>query len=73
MTHPNNIQLAIELKNQAAALIGKGQLESSIPALTVALKASKNEIVDCTDEHHQNWAPMKQTSLGECMLAKRSV
>jgi tetratricopeptide (TPR) repeat protein len=73
MAHRNNIQLAVELNNQAAALIGNGQFEYSIPALTSALKASKNEIIDFADEQdQQNGAPIKQTSLDECMLAKQS-
>jgi tetratricopeptide (TPR) repeat protein len=73
MTHPNNIQLAIELNNQAAALIGNGQFESSFPALTSALKMSKNELIDFAGHEDQKSAPMKQTSLDECMLAKSSV
>jgi tetratricopeptide (TPR) repeat protein len=74
MTHPNNIQLAIELNNQAAALIGNGQFKFSISALTSALEASKNELSDFSDDEDKYWAPpmMKQTSLDECMLAESS-
>jgi tetratricopeptide (TPR) repeat protein len=73
MAHPNNIQLAIELNNQAAALIGNGQFKSSFPALTSALKMSKKYLIDFADhEEDQNSAPVKQTSLDECMLANNS-
>ena len=74
MTHPNNIQLAFKLNNQAAALIGNGQFESSFPALTGALKKMSKEIIDLADHGEDpNAAHMKQTSLDECMLATSSV
>jgi tetratricopeptide (TPR) repeat protein len=66
-THYERTQLAIELNNQGVTLIENGKLESAIPILSAALKASEENgtgsLVDEDIAMHS-----KRTSLDECMV-----